>query len=231
MTDAELPPNDPAGEDAPETVTLHEGGNTKRPWVVSLYPDRLHFAAEGKPPEDVPRAAVPDRLEFVSFLFGKPALVLTLSTRKKVIFAVPADARATLREWLGPPTHEELKAILGRRLKWTVTLGAMLIVLSLPLLEGLEFDAVTCTIGGLMLGTGLLSRLMPHRIFFLIGALYFSAFLAQLLRQMFVGERSWWWLILAWFLLMIVNDWLFQFRRFAPARGEGPLGSDTGEVP
>ena len=104
---------DPSEDGALATYRMPEG-TAKREWTLTLFADRLRFEAEDRPPQEVHRSEVPHWLEFASPTFGAVLVVLIRPDKKRVVFRPPPDVLAALNEWLGPPSREELKAILSK---------------------------------------------------------------------------------------------------------------------
>jgi hypothetical protein len=93
--------------------------------------------------------------------------------KQKVFFRLSPEAFAGFRAWVGPPTPEDLKLGLKRRLSWVMPLGVLFVLTSLPI-GNLPLNPVSLGLGLALVVTGTLAKLWPHRIMFALDALWFS---------------------------------------------------------
>jgi hypothetical protein len=210
-------------------------------WTLTLEPDALTFAdPKADTPVSVPRHECPERISFrehrswingLKRLLGLPNLEAKLPN--STYFKVPPDALAALSQWRGPPTPADLQAALRRRIGWlwTVPLGVLLILASLPLPDpatgaiAVPVDVVGMLLGLLLLALPVLRALWPRPVLFLLLALWFAGIGVDLTVDVVRGKSSVYWLLLLPLLLLIAaqafTDFL-SFRRVSNTPGSPP---------
>lgn len=192
---------------------VHEGGAPARKWTLILLPDRLRLESAGDAPSvEVPRPEIPHKVEILHGLVFRRVLVI----KKGKPFQLKPDAFAALQAWMGPPTREDLKVALRRRMGWTLPIGAIFVLGSLPI-EGPSpqpFVPVTAGLGASLILLSVVSRLAPNRVFFLLDSIWFVGLAAETVRQVVVGESGPVWLALVAFQLAAAGSGLRQYRRF-----------------
>ena len=198
---------------------IHEGGAPTKKWTLLLYRDVIELEPKDGRPYVIYRDEVPERVQkFDSGLFMRNAIMVTLG-KKNIVFQLSPDAFSAVNAWIGPPTDEDLKAALKRRLKWVTPIGLLFVLGALPVGE-MDWEPVSLTLGLGLILTARLAKLWPHRNFFLIDALWFGCLAAN---TVWLLTQEWGWLrlfLLAVQLLCVRGAWR-EYRRFAPEKMKG----------
>jgi len=210
-----------------------EAGAPNKKWALSLYADYFQLETLDSEPHEVSRAELPERVQTVAGgRFLPPMLVVKLG-KKKQVFKLSLEAFAAIRAWIGPPTPEDLKLGLKRRLSWVIPVGFLFVLSSLPLGQ-MPGNPVSLGLGLALVLTGTLSKLWPHRILFALDSLWFSFLAANSIWRLI---HEWSWLQLAVLLLQValVRSGFREYRRFSQARttvesGAGPEAGDSEHV-
>jgi hypothetical protein len=94
-----------------------------------------------------------------------------------------------------------------------IPIGVLFILGSAPI--GNQFEPVTFGLGAGLILTGTLSKLIPHRIFFLLDSLWFCTLAAT---SIVILVDGWSWMRAAFLVLQIHLAWrgFQEFHRFAP---------------
>lgn len=151
-------------------------------WRLTLSPDaiRLEPPDPGEPIE-VRRTERTARVELLNGVFLRRLLGVALAKKGKKLFRLDPAGYAALQAWAGPPTTEDLRKSLKRRFGWSVGLGALIILTSLPLrgdpehgIPDLALNTVSLAMGIALISAGLMSRFMPSRIFFLVDCVWIA---------------------------------------------------------
>lgn len=221
-----LPPDARAGSDVP-TFDVNEVGHEKPAWKLSLPPHRLRLdRADGSPPFDVWRDQFPQVMRLLRrFRVLSVKLPLDGQKPKSVLFQLDDPTFRAVDEFIGPPTPEHLRLELKNRFPFAVIIGVGFVISAfLPTRDSpwvgaghARFDPYLLGIGAVLVLAGLLSKLVPHRIFFLVDAALFALFAFRSVERILQGGSWMWW------LYMLVTAWLAvsnlqQFRRFANMR-------------
>jgi hypothetical protein len=164
--------------DAHEAVEL-AGKQPK--WRLILAPDAFRLEPlEAGESIDVPRAERVKRVELFNGVLARRILAVTLAPGRKLFRLDPAGY-AAYEAWAGPPTMEDLRKSLKRRFGWSVALGALIILTSVPLpgdpeagVPALPLNPLTLAMGIALIAAGLMSRLMPSRVFILADCLWIA---------------------------------------------------------
>ena len=227
-------PGEPVAE-----IAVVEMPARKPEWRLSVYADRLRLSPPGDgPPQDVPSAELSEKVTVQDFLFIRRCVVVKLGKKKRIFQLEPEDF-ATFTQWLGPPTAADLKRALKKRLAWVLPIGCLIVLASVPMggdraagIEPLPFDPVGFVLGGSLLLMGILSKWMPHPVFFLFDSFWFLALASNLSYQIFTG-RSWLWIILVLFQLLLVLGGIGEYRRFSRSGGRNvsPFEAGNHELP
>jgi len=220
------PPVATAGPEVP-TFELKEVGHEKPGWKLSLPPHRLRLdRADGSPPFDVWRDQFPQAVRLLKrFRVLSVKLPLDGHKPKPVLLQLDDPAFRTVDEFIGPPTPEHLRLELKNRFGFAVIIGVGFIVSAfLPTRDSpwvgagnADFDPYVLGIGVVLVIAGVLSKLVPHRIFFLVEAALFGLFAFRSVERILHGGGWAWWLYLLFTLWLVVFN-LQQFRRFANMR-------------
>jgi hypothetical protein len=146
---------------------------------------------------------------------------------KPVILKLDDSSLAVLTFWVGPLTLEDLKGELRRRLRWTVPIGLLFVLGSIPLpgdpaagVAGVPFDPVSLVLGLGLIALSVAARIVPHPFLLALDGLWFLLLAADTVWGVVRGGDSVWWLALAAFLVLAGLQPLAAYRRFSasPAR-------------
>jgi hypothetical protein len=193
---------------------IHEAAPAKK-WTLSLFRDYLKLEPRDGKAYEIDRADVPERVQKIESWLLRRGLIVTLG-KKKVMFQLPSDAFAAVSAWIGPPTVEDLKVGLKRRLSWVVPIGILFVLSALPLGD-LDWEPVSLALGLGLILTARLAKLWPHRNFFLIDSLWFASLAAN---SVWLLSQEWTWLRVGLLVLQLacVRSGWREYRRFAPEK-------------
>lgn len=197
---------------------ITEVTSSEKKWILSLYSDYIRLETADGQPHEVDRAELHERVQTIdNGLFLRKVLAVTMG-KKKVFLRLSEEAYAAVRDWIGPPTFQDLKLTLKRRLSWVIPIGLMFVLTALPV-GALPGDPVSLGLGLTLILTGALAKWWPHRMLFALDSLWFS-FLAA--NSIWILFHAWSWLRLVLLLvqLMLVQSGWREYRRFAPERME-----------
>ena len=202
-------------------VTAQAG--RKGVWTVTLSTDELKIiAVDGSESFQIARADAEEKTELRESRITKPFLIVSFP-KKKVVFQLDHDQVAPYKAWLGPPTMKGLKLALRRRLRWSLPIGVLFVIISIPLpadpetgLEAVPFDAISAFLGVSLIGLGILSRFWPRRILFFLDGIWFSLLALDVAMGIFTGRDSTWWAILVIVLIFVAKSGFSEYKRFAP---------------
>jgi hypothetical protein len=198
-------------------------------WALSLFPDKFQLETLDGELHEVSRAQSRERVQTIEGgLFLPRMLVVTLGEKKVLFFKPSPEVFAAFVEWLGPPTLEDLKRSLKRRLRWVIPLGVLIVLSSLPI-GNIVGDPVSLGLGVTLILTGTLARVWPHRILFALDSLWFS-FLSANTIWLLIHEFRWLRLGVLLVQLALVRSGFREYRRFAPVEtpAESGAASDAG---
>jgi hypothetical protein len=210
------------------SLSLKAIGGRKGFWNLLLYPYMLSLQdTEGSVSFDIARQELSEKLEIVEPALTKPMLVLRLD--KKTMFLLEPDHLETIRNWLGPPSPEDLQLALKRRLRLSIPIGLVFLITSLPMagdpdagLEPIAFDPISACLGGSLILLGLIMKLWPRRELFILDALWLVLLAAKIAYDIFYGSH-WLWALLILVLLFAAREGFRQFRRFKNIQSDSPL--------
>ena len=193
----------------------------KGTWTISLNEDALTMAAvNGEESFHIARAAVEEKVELRESRLTNPFLIVSIP-KKKVIFKLDRAQADSFKEWLGPPTMTGLKAALKRRLRWSLPIGILFVVASLPLpanpeagIEAVPFDPVLGLFGVSLLVLSILTRIWHRRILFLLDGIWFSLLAANVAVGILRGDSVWWTIVVI-LLIIGARSGFSEYRRFA----------------
>jgi hypothetical protein len=198
---------------------MHEGAAPTKKWTIWLYRDFIELEPADDRPYVIYRDEVPERVQkFDSGLFLRNAIMVTFG-KKNIVFQLSPDAFSAVNAWIGPPSDEDLKVALKRRLKWVTPIGFLFVLSSLPIGE-LDWQPISLSLGLGLILTGRLAKLWPHRNFFLIDSLWFASLAAN---SVWLLTQEWGWFrffLLVLQLLCVRSGWR-EYRRFAPEKMKG----------
>ena len=198
----------------------------KGAWTVSLNPDSLTIAAaDGGESFQIARADAEENAELRESRLTNPFLVVNIP-KKKVVFKLDRDQAEALKEWLGPPTMTGLKVALKRRLRWSIPIGVLFVLASLPFpanpevgLEAVPFDPVTGFFGVSLLAIALLMRFWGNRMLFLLDSVWFFLLALNVAVGIARGDSVWWSIIVI-VLIFGASSGFSEYKRFASLRAQ-----------
>ena len=191
---------------------IHEVGAPTKTWKLFVFRDFLDFEPKDGRPYEIDRDEVPERIQKMDGMLLRRVLLVKFKN-KNVSFQLSPDDYAAITAWIGPPTEEDLKVALKRRLKWVVPIGILFVIAATPLGQE-EWDAVSLTLGLGLITTAWLAKLWPSRNIFLVDSLWFACLAAN---SAWLLTKEWSWFrfgILVIQLLCIRGGWS-EYRRFA----------------
>jgi len=208
---------------------ISEAAGSKKKWALSLYADHFQLETLDGEPHEVGRAELRDRVQTIEGGLLLPRMLVVKLGKQKAFFRLSPEAFAGFRAWVGPPTLEDLKLALKRRLSWVMPLGVLFVLTSLPI-GNLPLNPVSLGLGLALVVTGTLAKLWPHRIMFALDALWFS-FLAANSIWLLIQEWSWLRLAVLLLQLALVRSGFREYRRFAPVStaAEATAAPEPGE--
>jgi hypothetical protein len=180
----------------PQTLEAAEPGRNPRKWTLRLFPEGLR----GERQDDgasvhVLRPKLPDVVQVHDGLLLKRTLVV--KKPRRTTLQLDPDGFRRLSRWIGGPTL--LRMALKRRLSWTIPIGILFVVISVPLpgdleagIEAVPFNPVSAVLGTALIVQGVASRLWPRPVFFLLDALWFCGLAADTVYRVTQGQRPYW---------------------------------------
>ena len=194
-------------------------------WRLSLEPDAARLEPlEAGASIEVPRAERAARIDVMNGFLTRRLLIVLLAKGKKLFRLDPAGF-AAYEAWAGPPTMQDLRKSLKRRFGWSITLGALLIFLALPIpgsergIPDVPLNAVSMAMGIGLIAAGILSRFLPSRYFLVADSLWVAIACLTTVENLIRSFSPFGALI----LLLQVNYILMslkEFRRFGMMREE-----------
>ena len=214
---AEHEPNQPLA-----CYEITDASSSKK-WALSLFTD--HFQLETLDGElyEVRRAESRQRVQTIEGGPLLPRMLVVTLEKEQVFFRPSPEVFAAFVEWIGPPTPEDLKRSLKRRLRWVIPLGILIVLTSLPI-GGMPGDPVSLGLGLTLILTGTLAKVWPHRIFFALDSLWFS-FLSANSIWLLIHDWRWLRLLVLLVQLALVRSGFREYRRFAPVRTAAESGA------
>lgn len=213
---SDTPPDEPLAR-----YKIHEAGVPDKRWTLFIFADRLEFESADGRVREILWDDRHSRLQLHDRAFLLRRLVVVKAGKKNLMFQLQPEAYERVKGWYGPLGVEDLKIALKRRMAWVIPIGILFIFGSTPL-ANLPFEPVSFGLGVGLIATGLLSRLVPHRMFFLADSLWFCTLAAT---SIVVLIDDWSWLRAFFLVLQIQLAWrgFQEFHRFAPesAKGDG----------
>lgn len=189
-----------------------------RPWTASVYADRIRFTRTGDTGFDLLRREFFAVAELRDYGILKRSIIYRLG-KKSYVFRFSEADHAVLKQWIQPLRVTDLRLALKRRFALLMPIAFIFVVLAMfgedqfeP--TGAAIDVVSLLQGlTLMLMVGI-SRLVTHRIFYLLDVLWFSALGAEVIYDVLSGSSPLW-LILVVALLPAVSSGIREYVRFA----------------
>jgi hypothetical protein len=195
---------------------IHEVGAPAKRWTLFLYRDFLAFEPRKGRDFEIDREDLPEMVQKLeSGLFLKRTLWVKLGS-KTVAFQLPPDEFAAVKAWIGPPTEEDLKVALKRRLKWVVPIGILFVLAAAPVADQ-EWEPVSLTLGLGLITTAWFAKLWPHRNIFLLDSLWFACLAGN---SIWLLSQEWGWFrffMLVVQLLCVKAGWS-EYRQFGPEK-------------
>ena len=201
----------------PETLEATQSGRTPREWTLLLFPDGFR----GERQDDaasfhVLRTKLADLVQVVDGLLVKRTLVV--KKPKRTTLQLEPRGFRRLARWIGEPTL--LRLALKQRLSWTIPIGILFVLGSMPLpgdpeagLEAVPFNPVSAVLGAALIVQGLASRRLPRPLFFLLDALWFLGLAADTVYRVWQGQSPYW-LVLVVLQIGLAVSGLRLWRRF-----------------
>jgi hypothetical protein len=212
--------------DAHEVVEL--AGKQPR-WKLILAPDGFRLEPlEAGEPIDVPRAERVKRVDLVNGVLARRILGVALARGRKLFRLDPAGF-AAYEAWAGPPTMEDLRKSLKRRFGWSVSLGLLIILTSMPIpgdpeggVPDLPLNPLTLAMGIALIAAGLMARLLPSRVFFLADCLWIAIAAVTTVENLLKSPGVFGALLLAFQINYVVTS-IREYRRFGATREDVPV--------
>lgn len=179
----------------PETLDATEVGSKPRRWTLQLFRDGIRGEREdGGASFHVLRARLLDSIQVMDGLLIRRTLVVRKPRRTTLKLEPPAFRR--LSAWVGD--HTLLRLALKGRLSWTIPIGILFVLGSVPLpgdpeagIEAVPFSPVSAALGALLILQGLASKRLPRPALFLLDALWFLGLAADTLSRVWAGQSPW----------------------------------------
>ena len=192
----------------------------KGTWAVTLGDETLTVASvEGDDSFVISKEETARKIELQKLMFA-PHLIIKID-KKQIAFKLDKPNMASLQQWLGPPTIQDLKVALARRLRWCLSMGILFVVTSIPLsadpqsgMEAVPFNLVSALLGASLIAIVIIARFWQHRILFLLDGIWFSLLAIDVAVDIFHG-RSIWWFIIVLLLIQAAVAGFSEYKRFA----------------
>lgn len=190
-------------------------------WMLSLENNAFTLSEiDGDNNFLISRHDAEDKTEIRESRFTEPLLSVNVPP-KKLVFKLGRAQAALFKKWIGPPTIRGLKAALKRRLKWSLPIGVLFVITSIPLpadpvaeLEAVPFDAVSAFLGTSLIMMSILTHIFPKRILFLLDGIWFSLLALDVSFDIF-HDSSPWLAILVIFLVISAKTGFAEYQRFS----------------
>ena len=182
-------------------------------WALLLDADRVRLESLDGTEHEITWAERHERVQFHDHFMLRRAIVVK-PRKKKIIFRLEPEAFAAIKAWYGPLTHQDLKVSLKRRFAWVVPLGIVFMLTALPIDE-LPWEPLSFGLGLALVLTGIMAKVIPHRVFFALESLWFCLLAANSISTLI---DDWKWLQFALLLLQMLLAFrgIREFHRFAP---------------
>jgi hypothetical protein len=178
------------------TLEAAEPGRNPQKWTLRLFPEGLR----GERQDDgaaihVLRAKLPNVVQLHDGLLLKRTLVV--KKPRRTTLQLDPDGFRRLSRWIGEPTI--LRMALKRRLSWTIPIGILFVVTSVPLpgdveagIEAVPFNPISAVLGTALIVQGVASRIWPRPVFLLLDALWFGGLAVDTAYRVTQGQSSYW---------------------------------------
>jgi hypothetical protein len=192
---------------------IHEAGAPTKKWTILLFRDYFELEPTTGKSHFIDRAELPEKVQKLDTWLLPRGLMVTLG-KKNVMFQFPPDTYSAVSAWIGPPSHEDLKFALKRRLRWVTPIGILFVLSAFPIVDQ-DWDPVSLALCLGLILTARLAKLWPHRTCFLIDSLWFLSLAAN---NVWLLAQEWSSFRLGLLLLQLacVRSGWREFRRFAP---------------
>ena len=192
----------------------------KRQWTLRVFPQLLRFDASNEQNSvEVSRRDLPEKTTIHDSLLMRRCV--EVKTDKKRVFQLSRDDFAALLGWIGPPTHRDLVAALKKRFVWVLPIAVVFVLTAMPFsgdpaagMDPIAFDPLWFGLGISLLAVGVVSRFVPHRIFFLVDSLWFLILVGAALYDIAFTGASWLWFAIVPLQISLVVGGVKQYRRF-----------------
>jgi hypothetical protein len=220
------------GEASLEELTLQSIEVPPRPWHLQLRSDGLQLRPAEGDPIDLSRPEVESVTEIVPLWGGQSVLVVRARKRKKVQLKLTPDQRMAVEAWLGPPTINQLRAVLRRRYAFGLPIAILFLLLSIPLpadpaigAAAHPFDPIWATLGVGLLLLWVASRLRPSPVLLLLDAAWFLVMALLHVRDLLAGTASAFVLLLVALGVYLAITGVKQFKRYRNATTTAAAGA------
>lgn len=219
MSEPVVPPTDSAP--APlGRIPLVEMDGGKRVWTLEIHPDHLALFPPGEQQPFI-FLRTDSGTRFILVPWGQ---TLVFKLEKQRLFRPGPGPFRQLKNWVGPPSYDQLKRELRRRSGWTLAMGIIFVILALPAAGNPSADIPDRPLSPFLLVLGLLplamwaiARFRPHAVFFLVDAAWFVALGGSLVLRIWQGDSLWWLVVVVLNSLMVLGAWTL-FQRYSQTR-------------
>jgi hypothetical protein len=204
-----------------ESLRVHEAGKPQLGWTLHLYPNGLRATPDaGGADVHLLRDEAAKAWRLGEAPWGGAFIVMKKPAR--VSWQATDEVFDRAARWLG--YAPALKMALANRLSWTVPIGLLFVLTSFPL-EGnpgkgvapIPFNPVSALLGAFLLVQGIVSRFVPHRVFFALDTIWVVALIAQNLAGIAAGASPFWLVLVVFQVFLALSGWRL-FRRYDPSR-------------
>ena len=207
-------------------ITATERGPVQRSWKLSLGEGIV--ATSGDSATFVlSRDEVGKSVVIMDGLFFRR----TVSFKKPVgkILRMDAQSFEAFADWFGYPPM--LRLCLKQRYSWIIAIGVLFVLSSMPLpgdpqkgILPISWKPLDFGLGTSLVLIGILSKKLPHRIYFLLDSVWFLLLSISTVHDI-LKDSSPFWLIIVLVQLSLVASGYLSWRRFtAFARRQTPAG-------
>jgi hypothetical protein len=135
-----------AAEEPLARYEIDEAGTPGLHWELSLYADRICLEGPDAKRHHIDWTERHERVQAHDRVLFVPRVMFVKLGKKSVMFQLEPEALAAVKAWIGPPTIEDLKLSLKRRLNWVLPVGILFVLTALPV-GGLPWETVSFGLG------------------------------------------------------------------------------------
>lgn len=214
--------------DKPEAAVVPVGsmqvravGGRRGIWKIRLLDDGLEAVRVDAPESYVlGRNEVRKSIQLKRSPLGGTEILFLKFGQRVVAFTPNSGQLSAIREWMGAPTRDQLLAAIHRTFRWTLPLGILIVLTSLPLsgdtdsgVAPLPADITGIVLGSVLVVQNLVGKVWPSREIFLLDSLWFAIAGAELIRNMVLGMSLLWSPVLIIDFLLVRYHWE-RYREF-----------------